>query len=175
MVDCATVLIAAISAGAGLAGSFIAGHFSLKALSMGHRKDDVVSLRVKVEELYAELDHIQNLSNSTMALAAPALKAHAAPQEKFDVINLGKIRSIVGLYFPSCQTAIDAFDKQEVEDAKALRAKIEDDPVTASFSFILIQCAHISKMCREMRDLLGKEAKAIGISVRGAPVVPPPA
>ena len=168
MADCATVLIAAISASAGLAGSVIAGQFNLKALSKAHSKDDAVSIRIKVEELYAELDNIQDLSNVSAVKALTAINAKAAPQERFDAINLGKVRSIVGLYFPECQVAIDAFDKQDIEDVKALRADFENDPLTAGFSYILVQCAGRSKMCREMRDLLGKEAKAIGISVSGA-------
>ena len=167
MVDYSTVLIAAISASAGLAGSVIAGHFNLKTLSNAHRKDDEVSIRIKVEELYAELDHIQELSNVSAVRALTAINANASPQEKFDAINLGKVRSIVGLYFPTCQAAIDAFDKQDIVDVEALRANFTNDPLTAVFSYMLVQCAGRSKMCLEMRDLLGKEAEVIGLSVRG--------
>ena len=166
MVDWSTVLIAAISGGAGLAGSVIAGHFNLKALRMGHRNDDVVSIRAKVEELYAELDHIQELSNESAVRAMAAIKAQGVPQEKFGTINLGKIRSIVGLYFPKCQAAIDAFDQEDIEDVKALRADFKSDPLTAGFGYMLVQCAGRSKMCHEMRKLLECEANMVGKSVR---------
>ncbi len=169
MVDWSTVLIAAISAGAGLGGSVIAGHFNLRVVTKSHRRDDVALIRAKVEELYAELDYVQNLSNVSAAGAMAAINAQAAPQEKFDTINLGKIRSIVGLYFPTCQTAIGAFDQQAAENAKTLRVDLEEkklNPLTAGFSYLLLECQSRTRMCGELRELLDKQADVIGKSVR---------
>ena len=166
MTDVWTALIAAISGAAGLGGGLIAGRFNLKAVAKTHRRDDLATLRDKFEEMYAELDRVQDLSNVTSSRALVAMNAKKMPDEKPDAINLGKIRSIVQLYFPTCQPAIDALDQREIEDVKKLRADLKDNPVAATLMHLITQCYSISKMCRDMRELLAAQGKEVGKSVR---------
>lgn len=169
MADYATVLIAAITAGAGLGGGLIAGRFNLKALVMSHRRDDAVSIRAKVEELYAELDHIENMSAEMSAQVMNAIGKQDAPAERFQTINLGKVRAIVALYFPACQPAFEAFDQRSTENARLLRASLEKkdrDPSFPLYEHVLLESQSRQRLCGELREFLGKEAEQLGKAIR---------
>ena len=88
------------------------------------------------------------------------------PDEKPEAIDLGKIRSIVQLYFPTCQPAIDALDQREIEEVKKLRADLKDNPVGATIMHLITQCYSISEMCQDVRELLAAQGDEIGKSVR---------
>ncbi len=166
MADEWTALIAAISGAAGLGGGLIAGRFNLKAVAKTHRRDDLATLRDKFEEMYVQLDRVENLSNETSSSALVAMNANSMPKERLAPIDLGKIRSIVQLYFPTCQPAVDALDQRETEGVKKLRADLKDNPVAANLMHVITQCYSISKMCRDVRELLTAQANEIGKSVR---------
>jgi hypothetical protein len=166
MADVWTALIAAISGAAGLSGGFVAGKFNLKSVAKTHRRDDLAALRGKFEELCAELDRVQNLSNSSSVRAVTAMNEKKAPSEPMEPVNLGKIKSIVRLYFPTCEPAIAALERREFEETKKLRDGIKADPMSAVLGYALLQNASTLRMCSDVRDLLAAQAENIGRSVR---------
>lgn len=168
MVDWSTVVIAAISAGAGLAGSIIAGHFNLKGLGMSHRRDDDAMIRTKAEDLYVELDRLQEVNNVVTIRAMAAMNSKSAP-EPFPVINLGKARALVGLYFPECLPALEKYDTEGHERAKSLRDDLKEqkmDVSTAMLSYALLDSQGMLQMCRDAQTLLDKQVGLIGKSAR---------
>lgn len=171
MVDYATVLIAVISAGAGLGGSIIAGNFSLKSVRLMHRRDDDALVRSKVEELYAELDRVQALSNVLAARAMKEMNAEVPSGEQFEQINLGRIRAVVSMYFPNCKVVIEDFDKEKIGNDKEIRKIFEDpkaDLLKQSYKWASVDFVMVGSMCRNIRERLENEAETIGLSVRGA-------
>lgn len=175
MADISTVLIAAISAGAGLAGSVIAGHFNLKALGLTHKRDDVATIGAKVEELYAELDRIQDAANQFSLRAMTAIHNKETEQPKIDTINLGKVRAIVGLYFPACLAPLGEFDARAAEHGKILRTDLKEktlSPMEAACGYVLLECTSLVRLCGDMRGLLGAEAGVVGQSVRAGLAIP---
>ncbi|MCC6827781.1 MAG: hypothetical protein IT550_06085 [Novosphingobium sp.] len=166
MADVWTALIAGITGAAGLSGGFVAGKFNLKSVAKTHRRDDLAALRGKFEELYAELDHVQNLSNSLSAQIMVAMNDKKAPSQPTEPVNLGKIKSIVRLYFPTCEPAIAALEQREVEETKKLRDGNKADPISAFLFYAMHQNASTLRMCSDVRDLLAAQAENIGRSVR---------
>jgi hypothetical protein len=168
MVDYATILIAAISAGAGLGGSIIAGYLSLKAVRLSHRREDSALVRSKVEELFAELDRVQALSHILSARALKEMNAETPSQDQFEQINLGKIRSIAGMYFPECKTAIASFDAEYAKVYKEVRELFKNHPpdlMKKSYGLISLEFGFMAKMCRDIRGILERNAEIIGASI----------
>lgn len=165
MADWTTVCIALITAGAGLGGSVIAGHFSMKSVTKTHEREDRVTLEDKVEELFTLLDDVKLVGSKISSKALIALNANAAPAEPLPVSNLGKVRSLVGLYFPSCAPALIAFDARSAENTGALRAAIqaaEVTPLQAGFQHALLEGQSLVRLGDDLRVLLSAQARQIG-------------
>ena len=89
-----------------------------------------------------------------------------APSQPTEPVNLGKIKSIVRLYFPTCEPAIAALEQREVEETKKLRDGNKADPISAFLFYAMHQNASTLRMCSDVRDLLAAQAENIGRSVR---------
>ena len=165
MADWTTVCIALITAGAGLGGSIIAVHFSMKSVTKTHEREDRVTLEGKVEELFTLLDDVKLVGSQISSRALIALNANAAPAEPLPAANLGRVRSLVGLYFPACAPALSAFDTRSAANTEFLRAAIqaaEVTPLQAGFQHALLEGQSIVRLGDDLRVLLSAQARQIG-------------
>lgn len=92
--------------------------------------------------------------------------AAGATTEKF---KLGRMRSLVALYFPELAAALATYDEECSRLARTLRADLQDagmDKLTAMYGHIVQAGQATSNPCDELRGLLTEKAGAIGISIR---------
>jgi hypothetical protein len=171
MVDNSTVLIAAISAGAGLAGSVVVGHFSLRGLGLAHRREDAAAIRMKAEELYGELDRLQAQGGVVSVHALVAMQTKQGSPDQFPPLDLGKMRALAGLYFPECLPPVREYDAFVMENARALRAEIKKgdvDQLIAGFGYVAADAQAVVMMCRQVRAKLDAQVGSLGESVRNS-------
>jgi hypothetical protein len=167
MADWSTVVIAAITALAGMGGSIIAGRYNLRVLSKTHRRDDAAQFRHAVDALFLELDAVPEASSRQVPLALTMANG-ALPERSLEPVNLGRVRAIVTLYFPDLHNALDTLSERENAATVALRTSIQKgvNPLVAGGQFALEQSVYVSALCRDLRESLPEKAKEIGASVR---------
>lgn len=171
MVDHGTVAIAAITALAGWGGSVIAGGFRMRELRKAHGRDDSALMRTKVEELFVELDAIQAAASQQIVTAMGILDRRDPAGATIEKFNLGRIRSLVTLYFPNLARMVATYDAKCGELIRTLRTDLQDpdmDKITAMYGHVAQAGQLTSNLCEELRGALTDEAEAIGASIRGA-------
>jgi hypothetical protein len=171
MVDYGTVAIAAITALAGWGGSVIAGGFRMRELRRSHGRDDSALLRTKVEELFVELDALQAAASQQIVTAMGILDRRDPAGATVEKFNLGRIRSLVTLYFPALAAAVATYDAKCGALIKTLRADLQDpdmDKITAMYGHVVQAGQLTSNLCEELRGSLTDGAGVIGASIRGA-------
>lgn len=95
-----------------LAGALVGPFFQRRHERWQASRSDQEKLRLKAEELFDELDKLnQNCYASTMSVIKVA---KGEPVEILPVPDLGKVRAIVAVYFPSAQSIVDEFEKERV-------------------------------------------------------------
>jgi hypothetical protein len=171
MADYSTALIAAITAFAGWGGSVITSGFRMRELGKTHKRDDAALMRVKVDELFSELDALQNLASEQIVTAVAVLNRKDVADAKIEKLNLGRIRSLVTLYLSDLAVAITAYDEKCDELIRALRADLQNegmDNTTATFGHVILAGQLTTNLCNELRGLLTEKASEIGASIRKA-------
>ncbi|MBY0284325.1 MAG: hypothetical protein K2W81_10220 [Sphingomonas sp.] len=171
MVDYSTALIAAITAMAGWGGSVITGRFRTRELSQSQRRDDAALMRAKVDELFSELDALQNVSSEQIVVAISILDRKDAAGAKIEKLNLGRIRSLVSLYFPDLAAMVTVYDENCNGLIRTLRADLQNegmDKMTAMYGHVIQASQLTSNLCNELRVSLTKSATKIGTSIRRA-------
>lgn len=169
--DYSTALIAAVTAMAGWGGSVITGGFRTRELGKSHKRDDAALMRAKVDELFSELDALQNLASEQIVTAVGVLNRRDVADAKIEKLNLGRIRSLVTLYLPDLAASVAAYDEKCNELIKTLRADLQNtdmDNKTATFGHVVLAAQLTTNLCNELRGLLTEKAGEIGASIRNA-------
>jgi len=169
MDDYSTAAIAAITALAGWGGSVITGSFRMRELNKAHKRDDAALMRAKVDELFSELDALQNLASEQIVTAVGVLDRRDAADAKIEKLNLGRIRSLVTLYLPDLAASVATYDEKCNELIKTLRADLQNkdmDNISASFGHVVLAGQLTTNLCNELRGLLTDKASEIGASIR---------
>lgn len=153
MADWSTVAIAGITALAGIGGGAVTGLFAASALTRTHKRDDATLLRDQVEALFEELDTLHEVTqrNTVPALAL----ASGTPEGELEGYNFGRVRAMIGLYFPGLQDQLDALKEREIAAHAALRAGFDANPAAAMGQFGLEQSA----MSRHSATRRGKPSR----------------
>lgn len=171
MVDYSTALIAAITAMAGWGGSVIAGGFRTRELSQSQKREDAAQMREKVDKLFSELDALQNLLSEQIVTAVGILDRKDAAGAKIEKLNLGRVRSLVSLYFPDLAAMVTVYDDNCNELIRTLRADLQNedmDKMTAMYGHVVRVGQVTSNLCNELQISLTKRAGEIGASIRDA-------
>lgn len=171
MVDYGTVAIATITALAGWGGGVITGGFRMQELSKTHVRDDAVLVRAKVEELFCELDAIQSVASQQIVIAMRVLDRGKATGVTIEKFNLGKVRSLVSLYFPDLSATLSEYDKKCEELVLTLRADLQNEDMnkmTAMYGHVIMAGQVTSNLIEKLRVLLADQAHKIGGPIRSA-------
>ncbi len=171
MDDYSTAAIAAITALAGWGGSVITGGFRMRELKKAHKRDDATLMRAKVDELFSELDALQNLASEQIVTAVGILNRRDAADAKIEKFNLGRIRSLVTLYLPELAASVATYDEKCNELLKTLRADLQNDDMdnmSATFGHVVLAGQLTTNLCNELRGLLTEKASEIGAPIRTA-------
>lgn len=171
MADYSTALIAGITALAGWGGGFITGSFRMWELGKSHQRDDAALMRSSVGELFSELDLLQNLASQQIVTAIGILDRRDATGAKIEKFNLGRIRSLVALYFPDLAAVVANYDEKCSELIMTLRADLQNegmDKMSAMYGHVVQAGQLTTNLCEDMRRLLTKKASEISASIRGA-------
>lgn len=171
MIDYSTALIAAVTAMAGWGGSVITGGFRTRELRQSQTREDAALMRAKVDELFSEIDALQNLSSEQIVTAVGILDRRDAVNAKIEKLNLGRIRSLVTLYFPDLAAIVAVYDKDCNELIRKLRADLQNegmDKMTAMYGHVVQVAQVTSNLCNELRILLTEKTSEIGATIRNA-------
>ena len=114
--ELAIVLAAAIGVAGALGGALIGPFFQQRHERWRADRDDRELLRAKAEELFAAIDDfIAGVSDSTRSAMGQLHKEKVEPQQLPD---LGRVRSIALIYFPTSLDLIEAFEADTIEIAR---------------------------------------------------------
>lgn len=166
MADWATVAIALISASAGFGGNALQNWVTWKSQAKKQISDDAAQVRQKLEEFFLLIDELESgaaktYENCTKFLIDPD------GIEKSKPINLGKIRSFVHLYFPSCEKPLRDHDERGGARIKAFRDAKKREP--QHFAIALMEYADsLYQLSAELRGCAIPIASKAGETVRKA-------
>jgi len=106
-----------------LAGTFVGPFFQRKHEKWRADRDDRAILRNKAEELFDELD--QFVAKSQAASVAAVAKMQDDTIQAKHVPDLGRVRAIAAIYFPTALPLIDAFETENLELIKWVGTQTE--------------------------------------------------
>ena len=105
-----TVISTLIGGFLALGGALIGPFFARRHEKWRARRDDEDKLRLKAEELFDELDRLNQHSHASLMSVIKVYKGKAG--DVLPVPDLGKVRAIVTVYFPSAQSIVDDFETE---------------------------------------------------------------
>lgn len=106
-----------------LAGAFVGPFFQRKHEKWRADRDDRAILRGKAEDLFDELD--QFVAKSQVASLAAVAKMQDDTVEAKQVPDLGRVRAIAAIYFPTALPLIDTFENENLEFMKWIGTQTE--------------------------------------------------
>lgn len=167
MADWPTVVIALVSAGAGIGGGVLQQIFVKRARALADVRDDANLLRGKLEELFLELDRLENDSNRTTVSAIMTLNSGVAGEIK-DTIGVGRVRAHANLYFPECMGRIAEYEDRRTAAMKELADEAKAGNIrTGTVKSLIQESENLGQLIRELRDELAIVARRIGKPTRG--------
>lgn len=107
-----------------LAGAFIGPFFQRRHERWRAKREDEQTLRGMAAELFNELDRIVHESNQSNISAIKRLIDNNA--EPFPLPDLGKIRMLVSVYFPTASEIVTRFEKESDALSDQLAKEIEN-------------------------------------------------
>jgi hypothetical protein len=161
MNDLATVAIALISAGAALGGTLIQDVLRKRAQNEVNERADKELLRTKLEQIFSEIDRIENQSAKLAAQYLLDLQQGRSRDAVEDQIALGTIRSYVAVYFPSCAPCLLKFDeekRQRMASFASLVTQPDANVKLATIEFTVDVTRGYGKLAEELRKALVLEA-----------------
>jgi hypothetical protein len=110
-----------------LGGAWIGPHFQRRHERWRAKREDQNVLRQKAQELFDELDRLVNESQQASLSAIARLQDKSAASKP--VPDLGGVRAIAAIYFPSSLSLVDAFENENQQILKSIadQAKVAVD------------------------------------------------
>lgn len=121
--ELAIVLAAAIGVLGALGGAFVGPFLQQKHEKWRADREDRMILRGKAEELFDELD--QFVAKSQSASMAALAKMQDETVEAKQAPDLGRVRAIAAIYFPTALQLIDTFETENLEFMKWVATETE--------------------------------------------------
>ncbi|KWV92763.1 hypothetical protein [Erythrobacter sp. YT30] len=132
--EVALVIVAIVGVLGTLGGAVIGPLFQRKHEQWKARRADEQLLRDKAQELFDELDRLTIGSHSSMI--STMQRVGSEESEVQPVPDLGKIRAITTVYFPTCQGAVVRFEnavrEQGIETTNQMRKMMNDGDLGAN-------------------------------------------
>ncbi|WP_394729097.1 hypothetical protein [Altererythrobacter sp. GH1-8] len=166
MIDWTPIIIA----GFGILGTLIAPFLAHKLEGLRRReqesREDGATLRLKLEELYAELDRLEGQCNRSN-ISAISMASGKGVLEPLERLDLSKVRTSINLYFPECLPALRQFDDGQRKDNAEVRERIEsniekgEDLSSTGAMLVIMQSTNFLTMAKAVRPELEKIAARI--------------
>ena len=152
-------------------GTFLQHGFGERARKRTERRDDLAVLRVKVEELFLEIDRLDNQAAKANVQYLMDIQKGVSRESPEDQISIGKIRSYVSLYFQDCTDCIAGFDERAAKNLAMLRDNLQNKEFGTQSAIVLSIAQgtqNFGILSRDIRVRLAAIATSTGASIRGA-------
>lgn len=165
MADWTAIIIAALGIAGTLAATILANKNERKRHKEADRREDAATLRLKLEELYAEVERLEAVA-SDISLFAMRMATGVKPDSALPSLELARVRSSINLYFPECREALAEYDRQIAEDLKTMRQQVKEsaNPQEEAITTVLIsRWSCFSVLAGAIHEQLDVRAESIGI------------